>query len=91
MTYNKETVIGVFEQCKKIYGGDPYSWDHLISMAKEGLFSVPTLEEVWREKCVEADVKNIYSFVFEFDGTLFKTEYLTQHKEWDSPLEVTKL
>lgn len=71
MTYNKETVVGVLEQCKKIYQADPYSWDHLISMAKEGKFTNPTLEAVWKEKIDKLGYKDRQTFMFDFEGVTY--------------------
>jgi hypothetical protein len=89
MTYNKETVVGVFKQCQDMLPKNSYDWEtveELIAMAKEGKFTKPTLEEVWKEKCEEAVKKKIYSFCFIYEGETYETSRFSV--VWEHPEKV---
>lgn len=94
MSYDQETVIGVLKQCQDMMAENPSVWDdldYLISMAKRGEFIPPTLEEVWKEKCKEADSKMFRSIVFEFKGKFYSSNRYWGNGEWIWPITVEKL
>jgi hypothetical protein len=94
MTYNKETVIGVFKQCQdmlpesSVYRRD---FEDLIELAKEGKFTIPTLEEVWKRKRKEAGKKGLEAFSFDFDGEHYISKRVFEGYNWSMPLKAEKL
>ncbi len=94
MTYNKETVIGVFKQCQDMLPETSSDWEtleELISMAKEGKFNKPTLEEVWWGRCKEAGKKGLEAFSFDFDGEHYISKRVFEGYNWSMPLKAEKL
>lgn len=92
MSYDQETVIGVFKQCQDMLAENSSVWDdlnYLIGMAKRGEFTPPTLEEVWEEKCQQADNSNLWKFIFEFEGETYMT--IKTERAWSEPEMAPKL
>ncbi len=92
MTYNKETVIGVIQQIIEMtppegFGVSKYSTDVLLKNAKKGLYSKLTLEEVWKEKRMEANQKGLLSFAFEFDGFVYVCHKDHKTQTWSGLME----
>jgi len=95
MKYDKETVVGVIKQaieCTSPKTENYWTLIGVLEFAKAGKYSTPTLEEVWKEKLMElSSMQETPSFVFEFDGLFYKSDYLQSSRRWSNPLEITKL
>ncbi len=91
--YNKETIVGVFKQCQDMFPENSDDWEiaeQFILMAKEGKFSKPTLEEVWKEKIKIADErKSFFKFVFIYEGKIYSTGKINDR--WSKPVGVIEL
>ncbi len=73
MTYNKETVVGVIEQIIKVQNsrGRSTFLEAILANAKDGQYSKPTLEEVWKEKIEIANKSCLCYFVFAYEGKFY--------------------
>ncbi len=94
MIYDKKTVVGALEQCQMMLPESSSDWEtleELITMAKEGKFSKPTLQEVWKEKCNEADQKGIAKFCFEFNSMFYHGIRTRQVDPFHGPILMEKL
>jgi hypothetical protein len=96
MTYNKETVVGVIEQIIELtpnegFGISRLSISLLLNNAKTGLYSKPSLEEVWKEKCMEAEKSGFEAFSFDFYGEHYISKRVFEGYSWSMPLKAEKL
>ncbi len=93
MTYNKETVIGVIEQVLGKIERCTIEFDYLNRLmrdAKDGKFSTPTLEEVWKEKVAGRCLPAGYDYIFQHENEFYITRFIPG-RDWESPKLAIKL